>query len=205
MQRIIAAIDSLSEFVSKWSSYLIFILVLLTVEQVFARYLFNDSSMAAQEWEWHLFALIFLFGSANAYRTNAHVRVDLFYSRMSESGRGWIDLFGTLVFLLPLCGLTVYYGYAFAKQSYLYMNPHPTDFLSNAWFGKESFLYLIFSPLEAWLRKFLLVGEVSANPGGLEARWLIKAVIPISFFFLALQALAEALRAIEKIRGKTND
>jgi len=33
--------------------------------------------------------------------------------------------------------------------------------------------------------------EVSSNPGGLEYRYLVKALLPLSFVFLSLQALAD--------------
>ena len=35
--------------------------------------------------------------------------------------------------------------------------------------------------------------EGSSNPGGLEYRYLIKALLPLSFIFLVLQALKDAL------------
>ena len=38
------------------------------------------------------------------------------------------------------------------------------------------------------------IGEVSPNPGGLGARWVIKALIPLSFILLALQAFAELIK-----------
>lgn len=34
--------------------------------------------------------------------------------------------------------------------------------------------------------------ETSSNPGGLEYRYLVKALLPLSFVFLALQALKDA-------------
>lgn len=201
MRKIVAAIDTISEKVSRWSSYLILVLILLTVQQVFARYLFNDSSMAAQEWEWHLFSIIFLLGAANTLRTNGHVRVDIHYARLSQKQQALIEIFGTLCFLLPMAALTTYYGFKFAQQSYIYVNPHPHDYLTTAWFGKDSILYGLFASIEGWLRGFLLVGEISPNPGGLEARWLIKALIPLAFILLGLQAVAELLRSLQKFRG----
>ena len=39
-----------------------------------------------------------------------------------------------------------------------------------------------------------LVGEVSASPGGLPLRWLIKAALPLGFFLLLLTVLARLFR-----------
>ncbi|MAI56526.1 MAG: C4-dicarboxylate ABC transporter permease [Gammaproteobacteria bacterium] len=38
------------------------------------------------------------------------------------------------------------------------------------------------------------VGEVSASPGGLPLRWLIKASLPVAFLLLAVTAVARLLR-----------
>ena len=63
------------------------LLVLVVCYDVFTRYLLNDSIVAVQELEWHLFALIFLLGAANTLKSDKHVRVDVFYSRISEKRR----------------------------------------------------------------------------------------------------------------------
>lgn len=39
------------------------------------------------------------------------------------------------------------------------------------------------------------VNEGSANPGGIPHRWALKALIPLGFLLLALQAVSSALRA----------
>ena len=38
--------------------------------------------------------------------------------------------------------------------------------------------------------------EISPDPGGLPARWLIKAVIPLGFFLLLIQGIAEVLKKL---------
>tara|TARA_B100000029_G_scaffold9135_1_gene9746 strand:- start:2218 stop:2736 length:519 start_codon:yes stop_codon:yes gene_type:complete len=39
-------------------------------------------------------------------------------------------------------------------------------------------------------------GEISPDPGGLSARWLIKAAIPIGFFMLLIQGISELLKKV---------
>ena len=46
---------------------------------------------------------VFLLGSAYTLRQDKHVRVDVFYGRLSRQGKAWIDLVGGFVFLLPFC------------------------------------------------------------------------------------------------------
>ncbi len=61
------------------------------------------SSNAWVELQWYLFSVVFLVGASYALRHDAHVRVDVFYGRLSPRGRAWIDLAGTVLFLVPFC------------------------------------------------------------------------------------------------------
>jgi TRAP-type mannitol/chloroaromatic compound transport system permease small subunit len=45
------------------------------------------------------------------------------------------------------------------------------------------------------------IGEGSANPGGIPARYLLKSLIPIGFALFFLQSLAEAIRSYHAWRG----
>ena len=42
--------------------------------------------------------------------------------------------------------------------------------------------------------------EGSPDPGGLPYRWILKAAIPVGFFLLALQALADLIETISTLR-----
>ena len=44
-------------------------------------------------------------------------------------------------------------------------------------------------------------GEISGDPGGLGQRWIIKAVVPISFIFLIISSLGFMIRNINIFRG----
>jgi TRAP-type mannitol/chloroaromatic compound transport system permease small subunit len=178
-----------SQLLARVTGWLCVILVLLTVQQVLARYLFNSSSVGLQELEWHLFGTIFLLSAAHTLAIDEHVRVDLVYTRLPEKIRLAIDLLGLLLFALPTCLLLLYYGYGFVHSALDFTNPHPMDFYISGWFDKDSSLYALLLPIETFLRETVLVGEISSDPGGLEARWLIKATIPAGALFLLLQCI----------------
>ena len=69
------------------------------------RYFFNTGSIAMQEMEWHLFAVVFLFGMAFALKEDGHVRVDILYDNFSPRWKAIVNIGGTLLFLIPLCVL----------------------------------------------------------------------------------------------------
>ena len=66
------------------------------------------SSNTFIELQWYLFSVVLLLGSVYALRCHAHVRVDIFYSRLPLKGRAWINILGTLLFLMPFCSLMIW-------------------------------------------------------------------------------------------------
>ena len=71
------------------------------------RYFFNSGSIAFQEMEWHLFAMVFLLGIAYALKEDGHVRVDILYDRFSPRWQAIVNITGTLLFILPLSLLII--------------------------------------------------------------------------------------------------
>jgi TRAP-type mannitol/chloroaromatic compound transport system permease small subunit len=71
------------------------------------RYFFNSGSIALQEMEWHLFAMVFLFGIAYALKEDGHVRVDVLYDRYSPRWKAIVNIGGAALLLFPLSVLIV--------------------------------------------------------------------------------------------------
>ena len=95
-------IDRLSEAVGRASIWLIMIVVILSAGNAISRYAFDLSSNAMLEIQWYLFSAIFLFCAAYVLMKNEHIRIDVIVGRLSERTQNWIDVFGILVFLLPM-------------------------------------------------------------------------------------------------------
>lgn len=98
------------------------ILMLLMIANVFydviMRYFFNDVSIGMQELEWHLFAAMFMFGIAYTLKEDNHVRVDIFYGAMSKRKQAFINIFGAIVFALPITVLICYYSIGYTMEAY---------------------------------------------------------------------------------------
>jgi len=82
-------------------SWLTVAMVIITFLVVILRYVFDFGSIALQESIIYMHACVFLLGAAYTLQKNAHVRVDIFYQKLTIKNRAWIDLFGTLFFLTP--------------------------------------------------------------------------------------------------------
>lgn len=118
MQNLIDAIDGLNERMGKAASWLTLVLVILVCFDVITRYIFSNSSAWIMELEWHLFALIFLIGAAYAFKHDRHVRVDLFYSKLSAKDKALVDLVGNVIFLIPWCIIIIVYSFEYAMTSF---------------------------------------------------------------------------------------
>lgn len=91
-----------------WIAGILNLLMLVNVfYDAIMRYFFNTGSIAMQEMEWHLFAVVFLFGMAYCLKEDGHVRVDILYDRFSPRWKAVVNIAGTLLFLVPLSILIV--------------------------------------------------------------------------------------------------
>lgn len=124
---LITGIDKFTETTGRAVSWLVLGMVLLISYDVTMRYVFQQGSVALQELEWHLFALVFLLGGAYTQKHDEHVRVDiLYFSRfVSDRGRAWINIAGTLLFLFPFCILILVTSWPFVENAFYYMEGSP--------------------------------------------------------------------------------
>lgn len=95
-------IDAVNEHVGRTVRWLILVMVLISAGNAIVRYAFHLSSNAWLEIQWYLFSAVFLLCAGYALKHNQHVRVDVVASRLSPRAQAWIEIFGTLVFLLPM-------------------------------------------------------------------------------------------------------
>ena len=124
---IFRAIETVIDWVGEHVSLLNFVLVILICIDVALRYMFSFSKNWILELEWHFFAIIFLLGAAYTLKYDKHVRVDVFYQKMSQRQQAIVNLVGTLIFLFPWCYIVITTSTGFALNSW-YMgegSPNP--------------------------------------------------------------------------------
>lgn len=97
------AIDALNERVGRAALWLVLVAVLISAGNAVVRYTFSVSSNAWLEVQWYLFSAVFLLCAGYTLRHNQHVRIDILASRLSPRGQAWIEVVGTVLFLLPMC------------------------------------------------------------------------------------------------------
>lgn len=130
--RLAYGIDRVNEGIGRGVYWLTLVMVLIgalnAVIRYFDRYMgIGISSNLFFELQWYLFTVVFLVGSAYALKHNAHVRVDVFYGRLSVRGKAWINLLGTVLFLIPFCVLMIWMSWPAVMSSWALreMSPDP--------------------------------------------------------------------------------
>ena len=121
MQALLAvstAIDKLNEKIGNVCNFLVLLACVISAGNAMIRYAFSYSSNSWLEAQWYCFAVLVMFGAAYTFKRNEHVRVEIFYLFLSERGQLWLDLIGTLFFLIPVCLLLTYLAWPFFHQAY---------------------------------------------------------------------------------------
>jgi TRAP-type mannitol/chloroaromatic compound transport system permease small subunit len=101
-------IDAANERIGKAVTWLVLVAVLISAGNAIIRKTLNMSSNAYLELQWYLFSAIFLLCAGYTLLRNEHVRIDVATAWMSPRARTWIDIFGTVFFLLPMALVFVY-------------------------------------------------------------------------------------------------
>ena len=94
------------------------LLLLVIVANVTLRYLFDDGRIEFEELQWHLYSIGFLLGLSYGYVDDAHIRVDVLRERLSPTLQAWIELYGTLLLLLPFLLLVLINAFPFVIYSF---------------------------------------------------------------------------------------
>lgn len=111
-------IDYVNECAGRAVAWLVLIAVLVSAGNAMTRYAFNVSSNAWLEIQWYLFSAIFLLAAGWALKRNAHVRIDVIASRLSANTQAWIEIVGTVFFLMPMALLILYFSWPMFVQSW---------------------------------------------------------------------------------------
>lgn len=163
LDKVYSVIDRANHLLGRGVAWLALAMVLLMATIVVLRYFFQFGSIAMQEAVMYLNALLFAAGAGYTLKEQGHVRVDIFYSRLTPRQQAWIELAGGLLFLLPAT---------------LFILITSWDYVALSWRIRE--------------------GSIEAS--GLPFVYLLKSMIPVLAALLALQGVAEMLKALRILR-----
>ena len=112
------AIDGLNTRIGRGLIWLVLAAVVISAANAIIRKAFDMSSNAFLETQWYLFSAIFLLCSPYTLLRNEHIRIDVVAGRLSNRTQTWIDVFGTVFFLLPMTLVIMYLSWVVFMRSW---------------------------------------------------------------------------------------
>ena len=126
LQYLVAFIDKWTLRTGHAAAWLLVLMVAIQSLIVILRYGFEIGSIALQESVTYLHAACFMLGIAYTVKINGHVRVDIFYRQFSLQKKAAVNLFGAVVFLLPLCVFIFFTSFEYVLQAWQFKE-HSSD------------------------------------------------------------------------------
>ncbi len=119
-------IDKITGAVAQVMQWLTLLMVLLGAYNVVTRYVGRaiQQSLGGAIYtvlQTYMFDLVFLLAAGWVLSTDGHVRVDIIYSRLNERRKAWVDLFGTVFFLLPFTYMGFMLSLPYVQRSWQHM------------------------------------------------------------------------------------
>jgi TRAP-type mannitol/chloroaromatic compound transport system permease small subunit len=111
-------VDRLDEQVGQALKWLVLFASLISAGNALMRYTIHYSSNAFLEIQWYLFGAMFLLAAGYALKHGEHVRVDVFFSKMSPRTQAWVDVVGTILFLMPMAVIISWLSIPMVVNSY---------------------------------------------------------------------------------------
>ena len=96
------AVDWLDEQVGQTLKWLVLFASLVSAGNALMRYTIHYSSNAWLEIQWYMFGAMFLLAAGYALKHEEHVRVDVFFSKMTTKQQACLDVFDAILFLMPM-------------------------------------------------------------------------------------------------------
>ena len=114
-----SVVDAVNEKLSWIADWLVFLSCLISAGNAFSRYAFSISSNAWLEIQWYMFGALVMLGTSYTLKKNEHVRVDIVYSNISTRKQIGVDVFGTILFLLPATLIMAYLSWPVFHNSWV--------------------------------------------------------------------------------------
>ena len=150
---------------------------IISTGNAFVRKLYDIGSNSLLELQWYLFSAVFLLGAGTVLKHDGHIRIDIFYARMSELTKAKLNILLNLVITVPMLSFIIY-----LSMPFFVLSISPADGMIS-WYQIPSFI------LNTQFH------EISANAGGLPT-WYAKILLPLGFILLLCAVIADILNKI---------
>ncbi|NVK24564.1 MAG: TRAP transporter small permease subunit [Gammaproteobacteria bacterium] len=119
VEHFVKRIKMASDWLGRTVSWCSFLMVIVMAAVVILRYGFNLGWIWLQETVLYLHAITLMLAMAYTLNKDEHVRVDIFYRKFSQRKKNKVNLFGHLLFLMPMCVFILFMSWSYVAQSWL--------------------------------------------------------------------------------------
>lgn len=116
--RLSSLIDNALNRFGSFVSWFWLLLMAVIIINVVMKNLFGEGRIEFEEIQWHIYAAVFMLGLSYTFVADDHVRVDLFYEKFGLRTKAWVDLLGTLLFLIPFILILLWHSWPFIEDAY---------------------------------------------------------------------------------------
>ena len=119
LKKIIFFIENITSKIGRKVSWLILFMTLIAFSVALLRYFFNIGFVWMQELYIWMHGLVFLLAAAYTLQEDKHVRVDIFYRKFSEKNKAYINVFFSILFIIPFILIVSKYSIPYILKSWL--------------------------------------------------------------------------------------
>ncbi len=112
-------LDRVNKLIAQVVSYLVLILILELIYDTVMRYVFNVAVEWSFDISYMLYGVIFMLCIPHVDYLNKHVRIEVFYNKLSKKRRLVADIIGYVFIYLPISISLMVYGWNFFYRSYM--------------------------------------------------------------------------------------
>ncbi|MBV1925554.1 MAG: TRAP transporter small permease subunit [Rhodobacteraceae bacterium] len=188
----IHSVDAVNRFIGRITMYLIFVLVGVMVWSSLSK-TFLTPSLWTLETAQFVMVAYYILGGPYSIQLGSNVRMDLFYGGWSVKTKAIFDVV-TVFFLLFYLGVLLYGAVGSTAYSLGYFGMEPFVFF------KDLFVTFITEGIEA--ARGMLGHMERSSTAWRPVMWPVKSMLCVGVTLMLLQATAELLRDIGRIRGE---
>lgn len=118
IENLATKLEQFIDWTGRMISWLVLAMVVVMFFVVVLRYVFDTGWIALQESISYFHSIVFLMGAAYTLQHDAHVRVDIFYSRLSKTAKAWVDLLGHVFILLPVMLFIIWVSWPYVMNAW---------------------------------------------------------------------------------------
>jgi len=110
--------EQIMNIISKLLVYILLSMIGLVILTIFLRYFFSIGSISIQELIMYFHASIFMLGISYTYKENSHVKIDIFYNKLSEKNKTILSLIGVILLIIPFAIFIIFISFDMVSSSW---------------------------------------------------------------------------------------